>query len=154
MGKEAMNYTRINCRGAMIEVPDFLHPIWPFDLELDRWPSFCGSGEGIGDRAVPETTHGVCLSPACFVHDIDFIISPRTIKAFSAANFRFLKNSISLATSQASSNKQLIAAVFGSMRYWTFIMVFGWGAFEPTLNTGKPLDNIEVQNKIRKLTNI
>jgi len=147
-----MTYDRINCHGAMVEVFDFAHRIWPFDLPLEKWPSFCGAGNGLGDRLVPEKAHGVCLSPACFQHDLDYAISPRVWAAFCAANYRFLRNSISLALAQSTTDKQLILSVLGSIRYFSAVSIFGWLNFQPTFAGGDPLDNIEVRERIKKLT--
>lgn len=55
--------TVITYGGAQIEIPEFLKDYWPLDQPLEEWPSFCGAGEGLGDKIVPEHICGVCVSP-------------------------------------------------------------------------------------------
>lgn len=99
--------TIINCHGAMLEVCAFLRPLWPFDLPLDKWPTFCGAGDGIGDIIVPDSLHGCHIAPACFQHDIEFSVCPNTRAAFLAANWRFYRNLRALCVVQTSGIRRI-----------------------------------------------
>jgi len=60
-----MKTVKIIRYGAQMEVADFLEHLMPDepDLPLNMWPTFCGAGDGIGDRLVPDIIGGICISP-------------------------------------------------------------------------------------------
>lgn len=91
-----MNYVNIPYWGATLTAPEFLAPLWPIDLSPERWPTFCGAGDGLGDRIVPDSICGVRISAACFIHDIDWATSPDTFQEFMAANGRLFLNSTAI----------------------------------------------------------
>lgn len=141
-------YTTIDYRGATLEAPDWLAPLWPHDLHMDNWPSFCGAGEGVGDWLVPESLYGACISPACFIHDIDFACNPRTRSAFQSANNRFARNIEALVAVQLTGAQRYFATA-GAVRYWFFVTMFGWKHFNPEgIN---PWQNKTVREKLNRL---
>jgi len=150
-----MKYTTITYHGAKLTVPEWLASpkLWPYDLPLYRFPSFCGAGEGFGDRIVPEDIFGVCISPACFIHDVDWACSPDTIREFLAANFRFARNarSLILASSLPWWKKEI--AVSRAYTFWLgAVTTIGALCFNPLGESfANPLDNPDVQTKLRKL---
>lgn len=148
-----MNHVEINYRGTALLVPGWLKPLWPYDLPLHRWPSFCGAGNGFGDWIVPEHTSGVCLSPACFIHDIDWASSPDTIYEFFASNWRFFLNirSAVLASSLPWWRREF-AVVKAYVIWFTAVSTVGALCFDPLGESFvNPLDNPEVQAKLRRL---
>lgn len=67
-------YTVQEYHGANLHLLSEIAEIFPTDLPLDRWPSYCGAGRK-GDRLVPEYVCGVCVSCVCYLHDIDWAVA-------------------------------------------------------------------------------
>lgn len=139
-------YTTINYLGATLELPDWLEPLWP-DLPIEKFPTFCGAG-GIGDIFVPDTLYGANISPACFIHDIDFACSPRTWAAFRSHNNRLARNAKSLVDAQLTGTKRALATA-GVARYWFACMAFGWIHFRP--EGVNPWSNKTVRDRLNRL---
>ena len=91
-----IEFTTIRYLGATLVIPAFLPPLWPYQMPIEKWPTFCGAGDGIGDKIVPDRIHGVQMAPACFTHDIEWAVTPNTLKAFMLANWHFLRNCLAL----------------------------------------------------------
>lgn len=151
-----MKHCQINCHGAMLTIPEFLRPLWPYMLPLDKWPSFCGAGDGWGDRLVPEKVHGVCISPACFIHDVDWALSPDSVTGFLASNWRLLCNARALimASNLPWWRKQMAVARVAGL-YLVAVSTVGTLYFDGLLD-GDEWDGIEISNptvadRMRKL---
>lgn len=146
-----MKYTKIQAYGAILEMPGWLAHMWPYDLPLDKWPTFCGAGRGLGDWLVPDSIYDAQIAPACFVHDIDWIVSPDSYRGFQAANNRFFCNLWALCRAQLPYNK-LPLALLGCLRYWSVVSTVGMKAFNPSyvLDT-YPADNKEIRAKLHRL---
>jgi len=91
-----IEFTTIRYLGATLVVPSFLVPLWPYQMPIEKWPTFCGAGDGFGDKIVPDHICGVNMAPACFTHDIEWAVTPNTLKAFMLANWHFLRNCLAL----------------------------------------------------------
>jgi len=146
-----MNYVKIDYLGAQLEIVDWLAAMWPHDLPLDKWPSFCGAGRGIADWVVPESLYGAIVAPACLGHDIDWIVAPDSYWGFQTANNRFLRNLNALCKIQLNG-WQYIASKFGCLRYWSVVSTIGLNHFEPSyvLDT-YPMDNTDIGQKLHRL---
>lgn len=153
VAKQTMNYVSVIYRGAKLTIPEWLAPLWPYDLPLHRFPSFCGAGDGFGDAVVPEDIFGVCISPACFIHDVDWACSPDTIREFLAANFRLAKNIRALVLASALPWWKKEIAVARAYGLWfTAVSTVGALCFDPMGESFEsPLDNPEIQKKLRRL---
>lgn len=145
-----MNTAKVEYHGAIIEVATFLVPFLSHDLPLNKWPSFCGAGDGIGDWIVPDKICGVVVSPECLDHDVSWAVSPNTYAAFQAANNRLLKNLVSRVGSKLSG-KQYIRALLRCVMYYVVVSSWiGWRNFEPC---GKnPWSNPVVRERLNRLT--
>lgn len=88
--------TIIRYVGCNIEVPEFLAPLWPYELPIDKWPTFCGAGDGWGDRAVPDSICGVRIACICYEHDISWAITDGSFSEFMKSNLRLYCNARSL----------------------------------------------------------
>lgn len=77
-------------------VPAWLAPVWPHQVPLARFPSFCGAGSGWGDRLVPDTIWFLRIAPCCFIHDLDWLTCAATEVDFHLANVRFRHNLLEL----------------------------------------------------------
>ena len=150
-----MNYVKIACFGAILSVPEFLAPIWPYDLRPEEWPTFCGGGEGIGDRIVPDTIHGVSISPAGLVHDIDFAVLPKTFPSFMAANGRFFLNSAALIMASDLTTWKMIRALNRAMTAYLVavstvgVLFFTW--FTDRKESTDPINHPVVKSRLKKI---
>jgi len=151
-----MNYVKIACWGAILTVPDFLARVWPYDLLPEEWPTFCGSGPGLGDAIVPDSIHGVRISPACLVHDVEWAISPNTFPEFMGANGRLFLNSVALIMASDLSTWQTIRAMNRAMTaYLTAVctvgvLFFSW--FSNRHEAIDPLNHPIVKARLRQIT--
>lgn len=141
-------YNTLEYLGATLEMPSWLMPLWPVDMPLAEWPTFCGAG-GIGDILVPDDIIGVHISPACFIHDIDFATLPREWWPFQQANNRLYSNIVALVESQITDAVKLKKAKRSAMRYWIGVSVFGWRHFTP--ESGNPWQNSTVRDRLNRL---
>jgi hypothetical protein len=140
---------KVEYHGAVICVPYFLERMLPEALPLQHWPTFCGAGNGFGDRIVPDWVKRVCISPECFVHDIDWAIADGSWRAFQAANNRFLKNLISRFLS-VLNGMMLVRSLSWAVGYWFVVSSpVGWLNYCPC---GKAWDeNPVVREKLHRL---
>ena len=151
-----MNFVKIAHRGAILIIPDFLAPLWPYDLPSDRWPTFCGAGQGWGDQIVPDTIQGVNIAPAGLCHDVEFSVSAKTISSFMGANGRFFLNIVALImASDLETWKMIKALMKAGALYLTAvstmgILFFSWfsGSKEEDAD---PFKNVTVQDRLRRL---
>ncbi|PID76818.1 MAG: hypothetical protein CSB24_04630 [Deltaproteobacteria bacterium] len=104
-----MKTTAIKVEGIELIVPDFLVDLWPHHLRLDDFPSFCGAGSGLGDAIVPEKCWGLVLSPACFIHDISWLVCEASWAGFHQSNSMFVHNMLALNSRSRWLLKQLRA---------------------------------------------
>jgi hypothetical protein len=123
--------------------------MFPEALPLQHWPTFCGAGNGFGDWIVPDWVKRVCISPECFVHDIDWAIADGSWRAFQAANNRFLKNLISRFLS-GLNGWMLVRSLSWAVGYWFVVSSpVGWLNYCPC---GKAWDeNPVVREKLHRL---
>ena len=91
-----MDTRTIHYEGARLEVLSFLADLWPHEMPLDKWPSFCGAGDGLGDDLIPETICGINVSCLCFDHDCSWQVCDGTLKQFLQSNSRLYRNARSL----------------------------------------------------------
>ena len=148
-----MKYGAIFYAGATLTIPEWLKPLWPYNLPLSKWPTFCGAGDGFGDKVVPDIIRGVCISPACFIHDVDWATTPDTIRQFLAANFRFAKNCRALIMASALSWwKKELAVVRAYGLYFMAVSTIGALCFDPIgAPFGDPLENEVVKARLKRL---
>lgn len=152
-----MSHTTINCFGGIIEIPAFMRQLWPFEIPLEKWPSFCGTGDGMGDRIVPDTICGAWVQPACFVHDLDWAAGANSIWSEISSNWRLYRNLRSLCAAQLSGIK-LWRAYARCLLYWAAVSTVGHVLFKAgeldRVVTDDPLDQPVVRDKIKRLARV
>lgn len=156
--EEEMNFVKISYWGADLTIPDFLESLWPHDLPPEEWPTFCGAGQGLGDKIVPDHIGTVSLSPAGFCHDVEWACSAKTLSTFVGANGRFFLNCVSLIMA-ADMNvwpkiKTLIpvSGIYLSAVSTMGLLFFSWFS-KNRKEDADPLNNPVVQDRLRRLAN-
>jgi len=145
--------TFIEYHGARLEIPLVLRDIWPHELPLSEWPTFCGAGEGIGDVAVPDEWYlgFIHISPACFIHDICWALTDNSDESFDWANDLFRRNLKALIDAQLWWPFNRIA--YGRCDgYYLAVQTFGKLCFEHEYIPGQHhIENITVKSRLAKL---
>ena len=142
-------YTFIECHRAQLEVHIWLVGLWPQHLPLRDWPTYCGAGNGIGDWLIPDDFGPAHISPACFIHDLDYALLPREWWPFQQANNRLYSNIVELCKVQCVTNEELAKGKRNAMRYWIAVSVFGWRHFTP--GDPNPWKNPTVRDRLNRL---
>lgn len=107
--------------GVPLLVPDCVQ-VFPFTTFKDC-PSSCGAGDGLGEKLVPDTMWGLRVSPACWIHDLDWNIAPPTWEAFHVANSRFIHNLITIVEYRSESDFLKRLRVYRCATYYNFVDV-------------------------------
>jgi hypothetical protein len=139
--------------GARLEVVEFLAEIWPYELPLDKWPSFCGLGDSWGDKWVPEKICGIPISCVCFDHDVSFSLADGSQKEFIKMNLRMYRNVRSLVIPNIKWWQRPKAESMCFI-YFAVTTALGFRAYEsqiPKQRYDHPLDNPEVHKKLHRL---
>ena len=97
----------------------------PMDYE-----NCCGSGDGLGEKLVPDTIWGLKISLACFVHDDMFERGEGDWKVFHQSNSVFLKNIISLIHAYSKSFILKHLRLYRAISYYNAVDVFGRSSFK------------------------
>lgn len=140
----------INYLDVMLEVPEFLTELWPYEMALNEWPTFCGPDEGLGDLLVPDVVCGVVISPACFIHDIDWAICRKTYLDFQLSNSRLLHNMNELISKHVQNRHDYEKAIRISFAYWEAVSSpIGWANFSPCGTD--PWSNPTVKKRLQRL---
>ena len=63
---------------------------------FDDFGAYCGPGSGWGNALVPEDIYGICVSPACFIHDAMFDMAQATWTDFHHSNSVFFHNILNI----------------------------------------------------------
>lgn len=148
-----LSYVKIQYFGAEIEIAEFLLHLWPDELALKDWPTFCGAGSGPGDWFVSDYICGVYVSPCCFQHDIDFSALDSTWGNFFNANMRLYLNLRAFVYANVDrkrySNRRIEASC---LKYFSGVMLFGWKHFKKKIDPqGAPLEDKTVKEKLHRL---
>lgn len=145
-----MDHVAIIYAGAVLEIPAFLEPLWPHDMPLHHWPTFCGAGVGIGDWIVPDRISGVHVGPACLAHDLDWAIGDGSKKHWLASNERFGRNLKSLVRAQVADEDILSSALEDCDIYRIAVSSpVGWCLYDPCGTD--PYTNPVVKSKLKRL---
>ena len=96
---------------------------------LDDFPDCCGAGEGLGEKAIPETMWGLRVSPACWFHDEDFAEVEPTAEALKGANFRLFVNASSLIIYRSKSVILRHWRLYWAAKYFSAVQTAGAATF-------------------------
>ena len=140
----------IQYQGIGIEIPTYLDKYFPLDKPLNDWPTYCGPGKWL-DWLVPDKINGAYINPACFIHDCERSIGPKTWERFSAGNNRMLKNTQSLVNAQLTGRDRLVANSRCSIYHYAIASTVGWWCYKPFFNSEDPLENLALREKLMRL---
>lgn len=130
-------------------MPSFLVDLWPYDLPLEDWPTYCGAGGGIGDWLVPDVIWSARVCPACFIHDIDWAIADGSYKSFQEGNDRLKRNLMALTGAQLPKGVRLVANIRCNT-YWLVVSSpIGWMNYKPCGTD--PFLNPVVDDRLKRL---
>ena len=149
-----MKRIKVKCGEATLIAPYWLENLWPSDFPAARWPTFCGAGDGWGDKIVPDWISGVCISPACFLHDVGWATTKDSIDAFFTENWYFALNIRALILSSKIKwwEKELAVLRAWSL-YFVAVSTVGAFAFDPlSEDWANPLNNPIVKDRLKRLS--
>lgn len=61
--------------GAKLDIHPVLAKVWPYEKWPTKWPTFCGAGNGLGDRMIPDNPRGIDCSCLCADHDLRWTLA-------------------------------------------------------------------------------
>lgn len=154
-GTTAIKTTFIKVEGITLWVPSFLVDLWPREVPLAGFPSYCGAGSGIGDKIVPEYIWGLKVSAACFIHDILWAICPNTWAWFILSNLMFLFNLLSIIKFKSHSFVGRIVRYSRAVWYFIAVSTIGKKCFkkdaEDKVIVDDPTDHPSVIAKFNRI---
>lgn len=150
-----MKRCKVRCDKAILSAPAWIEKLWPSDFPSEKWPTFCGAGNGFGDKIVPDKIHNVSISPECFIHDIGWATSADTIREFLAENWWLAVNiGAQILASELSWWLKELAVLRAWVVYFMAVSTIGIFSFDPMhAEEEKPLENAIVQERLRRLAN-
>ena len=99
--------------GMGLQITEPMVPLFPPCSYAEFPTRYCGAGNGWGERMVPDYVFSftrclpgplniaIKISPACYIHDLDYQFAAPTWEAFHAANSRFYANIKAIVDKQA-----------------------------------------------------
>jgi len=146
--------------GAVLNLPDFLIKYLPQtnDFPLNAWPTYCGAGDGIGDKVIPDTELEVKFSICCLGHDIEWSgLFKQSRIHMCESNWRLMKNIKSLLEANVDYHKYNDKDI--QRVYRTFFWGVMWGGMfhyyvseELRQPVSNPMNHPVVKEKVDRLT--
>lgn len=115
-----------NFLGIDYEVPDSPQFFWPDMKIYSEFPTSCGAGK-FGDTLIPDTVWGLCLSPACWVHDLSWTLAKQSWSDFFQTNNMFRKNMLKI--NEMTSGSFIEKSIRRAAIYRYYISVCSFGAY-------------------------
>jgi len=99
-------------------------------VRLRDFPAhFCGAGHGFSEKIIPDTLwwffKKVKISPACLVHDLEYVFAPPTWDAFRASDSRLKDNIHNLVDSKIKGSWHRKAFYVMAAVYLLSVDMFG-----------------------------
>ena len=96
--------------------------------EAERNKYRCGPGRGLLERLVPETAYGLCITPACSIHDFMYSIGEDD-KDKEDADAVFLNNMVRIIEAHTENQILLCLRLRRAKTYYQMVKIFGGPAF-------------------------
>jgi hypothetical protein len=148
-----MSRATIIYHDAELSAPEFLVDLWPHDMHLEMWPTYCGAGDGLGDWIVPDKIRSANVRPACFLHDVDWALAPsRSAQYFVISNYYFWCNLRALVKVQLTEGTGQYKMALHLCNLYAAVVTcpLGWKNFQPEGTTVWDA-NPTVQQKLHRL---
>lgn len=97
--------------------------------EEERANFRCGPGRGILERIVPETVYGLCITPACAIHDFMYKVGPPTGEGKQEADTVFLNNMVRIVEANTTKLPLLYLRLWRVRTYYIMVSRFGGVAY-------------------------
>ncbi len=129
-----LHFVKYTANDFFVYAPAAAKDQWP-GVDYARFPdNFCGAGNGIGEKLVPDYLGfwwwKVKVSPACWAHDMSWDYCEPTWEAFHSSNSHFLDNLIQLIDSKCNSNAFIKAMLkYGCMTFYNAVNTAGRNIF-------------------------
>jgi hypothetical protein len=94
--------------------------------ERDRYR--CGPGRGVLERIVPETVYGLCITPACAIHDFMYSVGEDDYDKIDADDV-FLNNMVRIIEAHTTSKILLCLRLRRAKTFYQMVKIFGGPAF-------------------------
>lgn len=140
---------------VQILVPDYLLQLWPHDLPLDGWPSYCGAGDGWGDKLIPEVICGVPSSCICFIHDNMWAVAEDTFIAAMKSNWTMYKNLNAFVLANYDQTKYQRSEVEAVCMIYLIGTIIGIRRnFSPDGTADDPFSSPTVRSRLKRLATV
>jgi hypothetical protein len=129
-----LNTIKENFDGVELVRPlgDFM---WPH-VTFDGFPTCCGAGP-VGDKFIPDTIHGINVSPACWVHDQMWTIAEASWGDFHYSNSILLLNLSFIIQAKSRNRAMCDLRLARAATYWLGVSVAGSSVFWGLKSGGK-----------------
>jgi len=109
-----------------IHIPSFDYGYWRPKYS----GSYCGAGQGFGDKIVPETAWGLYLTLACYVHDYMWDASTYSRHDFEQSNIVFFQNNVTIITKVSRSEVLKHIRLYRAVTMYDAVDSLGWPIFK------------------------
>jgi len=114
--------------GVPLFMPELVDKHFPA-LPLDDYPRFCGAGEGLWEKVVPDHILWLYISVACWIHDCMFcLLNPAKTNWF-IANGVLLLNIFMLIIVKGSNWLVVPRCMVAVPYFWAVMTGTGWKCF-------------------------
>lgn len=130
-------------RTIPLEIPIDLRYKFPMNFTYRTFPdNFCGSGDGVSEKIIPDYIYSytkwlkwlgldfsIKLSPACWIHDKEWIITLPTWDAFHESNDRLHRNIESIIEVKCRNEFLKARALYRPVTYKNAVNIHGKSNF-------------------------
>lgn len=103
-------------------IPSFIQ--WP-DIKLSDFGDYCGAGDGLGAKIVPDTLWGLKVSPACYIHDVSWEVAEPNWHDFHQTNAMFMYNLSSIIMNRSRHWLLKYLRLYRCVTYYTAVDSIG-----------------------------
>lgn len=112
----------------MKQVELFAPPEYWLLTDEERAQFRCGPGRGVLEHIVPETVWGLCITPACAIHDFMYRIGENDQDKTNSDDV-FLNNMVRIIEAQTCNKILLCLRLRRAKTYYQMVRIFGGPAF-------------------------
>lgn len=138
--------------GVPLFMPDIVDKNFP-TLPVDEFPHFCGAGEGIGEKIVPDHILWLYVAVACWIHDVMFCLLSPSKENWFISNGTLILNIFMLIIVKGSK-AMVVPRCVVALPYFLLVMTkAGWDIFtnRKIKEEYDPYADNELLNKFKKV---